>query len=152
MTIFIGADHNGFDMKEQLKTWLSEEGHSVQDVGATSFEKADDYPDFGLAVAQEVGKDPKNNFGILLCGSGVGMAVAANKVPGIRSAMIHDPAIATAAQRDDDINVLALGADYIDFETAKQVITNWLSTPFSSEERHVRRIGKISSYESSRGH
>jgi len=147
MDIYIGADHNGFEMKQALVAWLTEQGHAVHDVGPDAFEKTDDYPDFGIKVATAVAEDAENRRGIAVCGSGVGMAVVADKVPGIRAALIHDPAIAQAAQRDDNINVLALGADYIDTEQAKQVITSWLTTPFSGEERHVRRITKISEYE-----
>lgn len=137
-------------MKNDLAEWLKADGHTVEDFGPVEFNKDDDYPDFGIKVAEAVAEDPTNRYGILLCGSGVGMAVGADKVPGIRAALIHDPAIAAAAQRDDDINVLALGAQYIDINTAKKIITNWLTTPFSEEERHKRRIGKITQYEKSR--
>ena len=147
MQIYIGADHNGFEMKNQLVEWLKGEGHEVVDMGPEEFNKDDDYPDFGIKVARAVAEDPKNRYGVLLCGSGVGMSVVADKVPGIRAALIHDPKVAAAAQRDDDINVVALGASYIDLETAKQVITTWLSTPFAAEERFVRRINKIKEYE-----
>lgn len=151
MHIFIAADHNGFEMKNELRDWLTEEGHTVEDLGPTEHDKSDDYPDFGIKVAEAVAQDPDNRYGILLCGSGVGMAVAADKVRGIRAALIHDPEIASAAQRDDDINIVALGAEYIDIDTAKKVIMNWLTTPFSKEERHVRRIGKIINYEETHG-
>ena len=147
MNIYIGADHNGFEMKNELAAWLTEQGHSVTDLGASEFEKADDYPDFGIAVAKEVAQEPQTRRGVLVCGSGVGMAVAAGKVRGIRAAVIHDPKIAAAAQRDDDINVLAIGAAYTDIANAKEVIANWLATPFSGEDRHVRRISKIAEYE-----
>lgn len=136
-------------MKIELAAWLEQDGHTVTDMGPETFDKTDDYPDFGIKVAEAVAEDTANHRGILLCASGVGMAVVANKVAGIRAALIHDPDIATAAQRDDDINVLALGAAYITLEKAKQVITHWLATPFSGEERHKRRIGKISDYEQS---
>jgi ribose 5-phosphate isomerase B len=147
MKIYIAADHNGFEMKNQLAEWLKAEGYEVTDMGPETFDQHDDYPDYGIKVAQEVAKDPKNHYGILLCGSGVGMSVVADKVKGIRAAMIHDPEIAKAAQRDDDINVLALGADYIPLDTAKEVITAWLHTPFAAEERFIRRIHKIKEYE-----
>ncbi|MEX1111887.1 MAG: RpiB/LacA/LacB family sugar-phosphate isomerase [Candidatus Andersenbacteria bacterium] len=147
MNIYIAADHNGFEMKNELVSWLKEQGHTVTDMGPESFDKEDDYPDFGIKVATAVGENPKENYGILLCGSGVGMSVIAGKVPGVRAALIHDPVIAEAAQRDDDINVLSLGASYISLEEAKNVITAWLNTPFSGEERHKRRIQKIAEYE-----
>lgn len=149
MEIYIAADHNGYEMKNQLVTWLQEEGHTVVDMGPESLNPQDDYPDYGIQVARAVAENPKDRYGVLLCGSGVGMSVVADKVPGIRAALIHDPEIAKSAQRDDDINVLALGADYISLENAKNVITSWLTTPFSGEERHTRRINKISEYEQS---
>jgi len=147
MQIFIGADHRGFELKNILRDWLRREGHEVVDLGAEEYNKDDDYPDFGIRVAQAVADDPGDSFGITICGSGVGMAVVADKVKGVRAGMIHDPEIARASRRDDDINVLALGADYIDSDMAKEVISAWLDTDFSGEERHVRRIGKISGYE-----
>jgi len=147
MEIYVAADHNGFEMKNQLVRWLVEQGYHVVDMGPTEFNKADDYPDFGIPVANAVAEDTKNRRGVLLCASGVGMAVVASKATGVRASLIHDPAIAAAAQRDDNINIVAIGAAYIDLPTAKKVITNWLTTPFSGEERHVRRINKITTYE-----
>lgn len=147
MKIYIAADHNGFQMKNELVEWLTGEGHEVTDMGPESFDKDDDYPDHGIKVAQAVAEDPDNRYGILLCGSGVGMSVVADKVKGIRAATIHDPKIAKAAQRDDDINVLALGSKYIPTDQAKEVITAWLSTPFAKEDRFIRRINKISQFE-----
>lgn len=149
MELYIAADHNGFEMKRELTAWLRQQGHTVTDLGPNQFEKTDDYPDFAVRLAEMVAENTDDRRGILICGSGVGMAVAADKVPGIRAALIHDPAIATVAQRDDNINVLALGAAYIDIDTTKQVISNWLSTPFSGQERHRRRLGKITTYEQS---
>lgn len=142
MTIYIGADHRGYAMKEGLVQWLQEQGHDVHDVGATEYIEGDDYPDYATLVGKEVSNDPAA-IGILLCGSGVGMAVAANKEKGVRAALIHDPNIAAAARHDDDINVLSLGADYISLEDAQKVVTSFLETPFSGEERHLRRIQKL---------
>lgn len=147
MELYIAADHNGFELKNELKSWLQEKGLQVIDMGPESFEKDDDYPDYGYKVATQVAEKPNERKGLLLCGSGVGMAVTANKVPGIRAALIHDVDIAKSAQRDDDINVLALGASYIAPNRAKAVIEAWLNTPFSPQERYVRRIEKISDYE-----
>lgn len=142
MTIYIGADHRGYAMKEGLVAWLREQGHDVHDMGAAEYTEGDDYPDYAKAVAQEVASDAQAR-GIVLCGSGVGMAVAANKIQGVRAALIHDTNIAKAARNDDDINVLALGADYISLEEAKSAASVFLETPFSGEDRHTRRIGKI---------
>ncbi len=142
MTIYIGADHRGYAMKEGLVAWLRGQGHDVHDMGALEIASADDYPDYAHAVAQEVSGDTESR-GILLCGSGAGVAIAANKTHGIRAALIHDASIAKAARNDDDVNVLALGADYISLEDAQRVVSIFLETPFSGEERHMRRIGKI---------
>lgn len=136
-------------MKNDLAVWLKSEGHTVTDVGPTEYHEDDDYPDYGMRVARAVAEQPERR-GIVLCGSGVGMSVVANKAPGIRAALIHDPAIARAARNDDDNNVLALGSDYIDTKSAKEVITQWLATPFSGAERHQRRIKKIAQYERER--
>lgn len=147
MEIYIAADHNGFALKKTLSQWLQESGYQVIDSGPEQYIAYDDYPDYGIAAAKEIAEDTHNRRGILLCGSGAGMAVVANKVPGIRAALIHDPDIARAAQRDDDINVLTLGAMFITEDDAKAVINAWLETIFSGEERHVRRINKIKRFE-----
>lgn len=149
MKIYIGADHNGYEMKNELGQWLIKQGYEVTDMGAQLLNKDDDYPDIGVKVAEAVARNTRENYGILVCGSGVGMSVMADKVPGIRAALIHDPKIAKVAQRDDDINILALGARFISLEQAKEVITKWLNTPFSQEARHQRRIYKITAYENS---
>lgn len=150
MKIFIASDHRGYKMKNELVRWLKEEGYEVGDMGAMEYNEEDDYPDYGMAAAQEVAlrqAQGEQAFGIVICGSGAGMAVVANKVKGIRAALIHDPAVAEAAQRDDQINVLALGADFVTLENARVVIAAWLTTPFSPVERHQRRLKKISYYE-----
>src|SRR3989344_1836115 len=147
MNIFIGADHRGFAMKEGLIAWLQQQGHNVEDMGATEFTEGDDYPDYAMLVAKKIAEDIENNRGIPLCGSGVGMAVAANKVAGVRAALIHDVEIAKIARNDDDINILALGSDFISLEEAQAIASTFLSTPFSGLERHVRRVGKIAEME-----
>lgn len=144
MTIYIGADHRGYAMKEGLVQWLEDQGHDVHDIGAAEYIEGDDYPDYAHTLGKEVSNDPAAR-GILLCGSGVGMAVAANRGKGVRAAVIHDPKIAAAARHDDDVNVLALGADYLSLEDAQRVVTSFMETPFSGEERHLRRIQKLES-------
>ena len=147
MHIYIASDHNGFELKNTLREWLIAAGYEVTDMGPDQFNKDDDYPDFGLAAARAVAENPDDNLGVLICGSGVGMAVAAGKVAGIRAGLIHNPQIAKAARQDDDINVLALAAAYITPGEAKDILSAWLTAEFSGLERHTRRIGKISAYE-----
>lgn len=147
MELYIGADHRGFRMKNDLLLWFHTHGYEVTDIGNHAEDTEDDYVDFATLLAQAVAEDPTNRRGILLCGSGVGMAVAANKVPGIRAALIHEVNIAKNARHDDDINVLALGADYIQQETAERVVQTFLTTSFSGAERHVRRLEKITALE-----
>jgi ribose 5-phosphate isomerase B len=147
MEIIIGADHRGFELKEILKDWLVGEGHTVTDVSAPTLTDGDDYPDYAFKVAQAVAEKGDDGRGIVLCGSGAGMAVAADKIPGIRAALIHDAAIAQAARHDDNINVLALGADYIGPEDAKKVVLVFLTTPFANQEKYQRRLQKIHAQE-----
>lgn len=146
MNVYIGADHRGFEMKEALKGYLEGEGYSVIDMGAMEKNADDDYPDAAKAVAQRVAGEPESR-GILLCGSGAGVDVAANKIKGVRATLIHQAPLARAARADDDINILALGADHIGLEQAKEVVTAFLETPFSGEERHRRRLDKIADME-----
>ncbi len=147
MKIFIGADRRGYTLKESLKGWLTEQVHEVTDAGAEKYDEEDDYPDYAVSIAQAVAQDPDNTRGIALCGSGVGMAVAANKVPGIRATIAHNATLARSARADDNTNVLALGADFINEDTARNIVQTWLATPFSGEERHRRRLEKISRLE-----
>lgn len=148
MEIVIAGDHRGFELKNVLRDWLAEEGHTVIDAGATAMITDDDYPDYALEAIRSMQEKPGQRFGIGICGSGAGMAVAAGKAKGIRAALIHDPAIAQAARHDDDINFLALGADYIGLEDAKKVIMAYLTTPFANAAKYVRRLDKIKARES----
>lgn len=143
MIIYLGADHRGFALKEQVKAWLSARGEKAEDMGAHALDAADDYPDFGFAVGREVAKNPEENRGVIFCGSGIGIAVAANKVKGVRASLATSPELARAARNDEDLNVLSISADHTDFETAKKIIEVFLNTPFSAEERHHRRRDKI---------
>lgn len=144
MHVIVGADHRGFKLKNELKEWLNSQGYEIEDVGPEAYDKRDDYPDFALKVAEKIKNE---DLGIVICGSGVGMAVAANKVPGIRAGLVHDPAMARVAREHDDLNVLALGSDFISVDQAKEVVKTWLETKYSGEERHTRRIKKIEEYE-----
>lgn len=147
LIVFLGTDHRGFALKEQVKVWLEDAGHEIHDMGAAALDPKDDYPDFGFAVGREVAKNPEKYRGILFCGSGIGIAVAANKINGVRASLVPSPELARAARNDEDLNVLSLSADHTDFALAKQIIEAFLGTPFSSEERHHRRTAKITAFE-----
>ena len=144
--IYLGSDHRGFELKEKTKQWLGELGHEYEDCGPFEYNAGDDYPDFAKAVAENViiNEDDK---GILICGSGIGIAIAANKIKGIRAGTASDAKQIIAAVNDEDLNVLALAADYLDEEKAKAIIKSFLQAKFSGEERHVRRLGKIKELE-----
>lgn len=146
MKIYIGADHGGYRLKEGLKRYLAELGHEVEDMGAYELNPEDDYPDFVFPVAQRVASEPGSR-GIVIGRSGNGEAIAANKVKGIRTALCWNEEIAKKAREHNNANVLSLGADYIDTEKVKIIVKTFLETPFSEEERHKRRIEKISLYE-----
>lgn len=139
--IAIGSDHAGFEMKEALKAHLEERGYEVRDFGTDS-EASCDYPEFAHAVAHAVA-DGEAEQGVLVCGTGIGMSMAANKVKGIRAAVIGDAFSAKATREHNDANVLCLGARVIDLEKATEFLDIFLDTPFSNGENHVRRIGKL---------
>lgn len=150
MLIYIGSDHRGFGFKEKLREFLRNEGYEVVDVGDKVYDEADDYPDFASAVAEKVGADPERRRGILLCGSGVGMDVAANKFAGVRSALGFSPDQVYAARHDDDANILSLPVDFLPEEDALKILKVFLATPFAGEERYKRRIEKILKIEEKR--
>ncbi len=144
--VYIGADHRGFVLKEKLKAWLIEDGVEMVDLGNMVYDKDDDYPDFAIAVGERVVRE--RGKGVLVCGSGVGMVAAANKVKGVRAGQCLTPKEAYCGRNDDDMNVLCLSADLIDEDTNREVMKTFLETPFGSEERYIRRINKIKIYES----
>ncbi len=145
--IYIGSDHRGYKLKEILKNYLRELNYVWEDLGANELNPDDDYPDFALAVAKKVAEDLENNRGILICGSGVGVDIVANKVRGIRSALCFDVKQAQMSRNDDNANVLSLPADYISESLAKEIVKTWLETPFSGSEHYVRRTEKIKKIE-----
>lgn len=144
--IYIGADHGGFELKEKLKAWLLENGFETEDLGAYTLNPSDDYPDFIIPVAEKVAND-HGGTGIILGRSGNGEAIAANKVDGVRAAICLDAEMARKARSDNDANVLSLGADFVDFDTAKRIVKTFLETPFSNGERHIRRLEEIEEVE-----
>lgn len=142
MKVYIGADHRGFHLKELLKPWLSKEGHDVVDCGNPVYDKNDDYPDFTFAVSDKVAQE-KDSRGVVVCGSGGGVTIVANKVPGIRATMGVHVAEVKHNREHNDINILSIGADHTTELIAKKLIKVFLETPFIPEERFVRRLDKI---------
>ena len=145
MRLVIGSDHAGFELKQELVEYLIALGHEVVDVG--TYSKAPvDYPDYAEAVAAAL-RAGRAERGVLICGSGVGACVAANKIPGIRAAICHDAYSAHQGVEHDDMNVLVLGSRVIGGELAKELLRDYLHANFSGEERHVRRLGKVKAIE-----
>jgi ribose 5-phosphate isomerase B len=147
MNIYIGDDHGGFNLKGQLETELKNDGYTVIDVGDEKLVAEDDYTDFARAVATQVAQDSAGRRGIVICRSGFGVDIAANKVKGIRAALAMSPDHIYQGRHDDDVNVLALAADFITPEDASKMVKVFLTTPFAKEERYTRRIKKIAEIE-----
>ena len=150
MKIYIGTDHAGFELKEELKIFLENRGCDVEDKGAFEFNAADDYPDFIYPVVKAVAEDLVRDLdsrGIVFGGSGQGEAIVANKVKGIRAAVVYDEYSAKMSREHNDANILSLGTRTLSIGEAKDLVTLWLETPFSNEERHKRRIDKIKAIE-----
>ncbi len=148
MRIAIAADHAGFRLKDYLAKAMAAAGHAVTDLG-THDETPVDYPDYAVAVAKTVVAG-RAERGVVVCGSGAGAAIAANKITGVRCAQAHDTYTAHQAVEHDDANVLSLGSRVIGPELANEVLTAFLGARFSGEERHVRRLAKIRALEESR--
>ncbi len=142
MRIAVGADHAGVPLNEEVIAELRKLGHEVVDCGTHDPTKPDDYPDYARAVADKVIAGEADR-GVLICGSGVGASVAANKVGGIRAAMCHDTYSAHQGVEHDDMNILCMGARVIGRELALELVRNFLTAKFTHEERHQRRLGKI---------
>ncbi len=147
MRIALGTDHAGFEMRDKIARVLADLGHDVEDVGAHTYDPQDDYPDFARLVAEAVAGGSVER-GVLVCGSGVGASVTANKIAGVRAAMCHDTYSAHQGVEHDDMNVLCIGARVIGEELAREVVTSFLGASFSGEERHRRRVAKIKAIES----
>lgn len=144
--VYIAADHAGFERKEWLKEQLSKAGHQIDDLGATTLQPDDDYPQYGFMVAERVATQP-DALGILLCGSGQGICVAANKVHGAIAVSAFSPDMAAATRNDDHANILCLPARFLTDDEALAIATTWLATPNSTEARHERRVAAIHAYE-----
>ena len=144
MKIALGADHAGFELKEKIKQQLAARGITVDDRGTSSTVSCD-YPDFARAVAEEVAAHGAD-LGILVCSTGIGMSIAANKVPGIRAAKVDTEFEAERSREHNDANVLTLGANTITDDVASKIVDKWLATPFAGG-RHERRVEKITAIE-----
>src|SRR6185437_9530104 len=142
MRIAVGADHAGTPMNETAIAELRRLGHDVVDLGTHDPSQPDDYPDYAVAVAEEV-TSGRCERGLLICGSGVGVSVAANKFPGVRAALCHDTYSAHQGVEHDDMNALCLGARIVGDELAKEIVRSFLRAEYSREERHARRLGKV---------
>lgn len=143
--IAIGCDHAAFEFKEKAVKYLSEKGYEVEDFGTYS-EKSVDYPDYIYPAVKSV-MEKKNDVGIVMCGSGIGANITANKVKGARAALVYDPEIAKVTRQHNDSNILVLGPRYTDDEVLYKIIDTWLETEYSNDPRHDRRIEKVAKVE-----
>lgn len=146
MKIYLGTDHRGYELKEKIFKWLIQNDYLVEDLGAYEYDPKDDYTLYASKVASVVGKD--NNYrGILLCGSGVGVEVVANKFDGVRASIGKTPEQVRAGRKDDDMNILVIAADFTAFEEVKEMLLAFLKTKFSGEDRYIKRIEDIKKIE-----
>lgn len=147
MEIFIGADHRGFEQKEKVKSFLIKLGHNVHDIGTKSSDELCDYPPIARDVAMRVAQGDTNTRGILLCMTGIGHSIAANKVPGAYAALVYNETAAALSREHNNSNILVLGARFVESESAMyKIIEVWLKTPFEGG-RHARRINQIKDME-----
>lgn len=141
MTIALGSDHAGFELKLAVASWLSEQGHQVESYGAESTDRYD-YPEASNQVAQAV-LDQKADFGILICGTGIGVSIRANRYPGIRAALCTNKEMASLAREHNDANVLCLGARILEEENALEIVRTFLASTVDSNERHQKRVALL---------
>lgn len=144
--IYLGADHRGFKLKEKIKKSLENLGYLYQDFGNEIFDSKDDYPDFAEKVARKIYQNPKNR-GILICGSGVGMSIVANKFKNVRATLGFNEKVTRVTRQHSDPNILCLPADFLSQKEAEKIVKIWLQTKFNQEEKHKRRIKKIRNLE-----
>ncbi len=141
--LYLGADHRGYNLKENLKEFLQKEKIIFQDLGNQKYDPNDDYPDFAQGVAKKVSLSNGEDKGILICGSGIGMSIAANRFPLVRAGLCLSEYMAKRAKEEDDINILCLAADITDSGLAERIVQAWYKTDFLQKERYKRRIKKI---------
>ena len=146
MKLGIAADHGGFNLKEEVKAWLNSSGHEVKDFGANALDQSDDYPDYVIPLARAVASG-EVKYGIAICGSGVGASIGANKVAGVRAALIHESFSAHQGVEDDDMNLICLGGRVIGIKIAEELITAFLNARYIGADRHRRRLEKIKALE-----
>ena len=149
MRIAIATDHGGFNLKEELVKQLREAGHEIVDFGAHRLNEGDDYPDYVVPLAEAVAAQ-KVDRGVAICGSGVGASVCANKIRGVRAALIHDHFSARQGVEDDHMNILCMGGRTVGPAVAWDLVQTFLEAKFSQAERHLRRLGKVASLEAGR--
>ena len=145
--IFIASDHRGYNLKEYLKDYLTKAKIPFKDVGSHKFDPEDDYPDLAFKAARKVAENLKENIGVLICGSGVGMAAAANKVKSIRAGLALYEWLAQHGRENDDLNILVLAADKTDFSLAERILKAFLAAKFLNGEKYRRRVEKIEKWE-----
>ena len=143
--VYIGADHKGYRLKNSIRDWMRSSGYDCTDLGNKEYNTEDDYTDIAIVLAEKVVSE--RSRGILICGSGVGVCVAGNKVTGVRAALVTNEKQARLSREDDDANILCLSADTVSDEINRQIVEVFLETTFSSKENHIRRINKIKEYE-----
>ena len=146
MRVYLGSDHAGFELKAAIISWLGEAGHEAVDCGPASYNPEDDYPVYVMRAAEGTIDDP-GSLGIVIGGSGNGEVIAANKVPGVRAALVWNEQTASLARQHNDANVLSIGARMHPIEDAVRLVELFVSTPFSGDPRHARRIGMLTDYE-----
>jgi ribose 5-phosphate isomerase B len=143
MKIYLGADHGGYELKNVLSEHLTHAGYAIEDVGAHTYEALDNYPEYAYALTAKLLGGDDDDLGILICKSGQGMAIAANRVRGIRAAIAWNADTAAHARRDDDVNVLVLAPAYTDQETCLAAVDGWLQTEFSKNPKYQARLDQI---------
>lgn len=144
--IYLGTDHRGFELKEQIKEFLKEQGIAFEDLGNHQLDPNDDYTDIGFLVAKKIVEKPDENRGILLCGSGIGVVIAANRIKGVRAGLCLSTWMAEHGRQNEDINILALASNLTDLETSKDIIKTFLNTSFLMTENYIRRKKELDEF------
>lgn len=145
--IYLASDHRGFELKEELKKYLLENKFETEDVGAFEYDKDDDYPDFASLAALKVSANPANDKAILICGSGHGIDIVANKFKDVRAVLCFNRQVAQQSREHEDANILVLASDWLNLEEAKDIINTWFASNFDGAERNIRRLRKIQDIE-----